>query len=138
MTASQSPESTRFCHFARSHQNNLAAFTSARLLEFEQKLLAFEPARVAGQLAVASDHAMARDDDAQRVAADGLADLLGRRAVGERGGEFPIGDGFAVGDGGQQLPDAVLRSSPRSEVGRSKSVRSAGQVIRQLSLRLGE
>ena len=90
-----------FLPLRRSHQNNLAAFTSARLLQFQQKLLAFQPARVSGQLTVASDHAMARDDDAQRVAADRLPDLLGRGAVGQRRGQFPVCHGLAVGDGGQ-------------------------------------
>ena len=44
-------------------------------LEREQRALALEPARVAGQRAVGADDPMARDDDRQRIAA-------GRRARG--------------------------------------------------------
>ena len=89
--ASQSPESTRFCQFVGASEQPRRLHLGG-LLEFEQELLALQPARIAGQLTVAPDHTVARDDDAQRIAADGLADLLRRRAVGECGGEFSVGD----------------------------------------------
>ena len=43
-----------------------------RLFEFDQELLALQAARIAGELTVAPDHPVARDDDAERIATDGL------------------------------------------------------------------
>jgi hypothetical protein len=71
-------------------------------------MLALQAAGVAGQLTVAPDHTVARNDDAQRIAADGLADLLCRRPVGEGVSEFSVCDSAAVGNRGEHCPDAPL------------------------------
>ena len=47
--------------FRRGHQNNRAGPDFGRLFEIEQELLALEPARVAGQLAVLADDPVARN-----------------------------------------------------------------------------
>src|SRR5262245_46816024 len=110
----------------------------ARLLQFQQELLAFEPAGVSGEPAVLSDDAMARHDDAQRIATDCLADLPGRGAVVKRRGKFPICQGLAVRDCAQKVPDTLLGFVAVQPGWQVESVPPAGQVVGELSLSVGQ
>ncbi len=122
----------------RSHQNNRASLTSTWLLEFEQELLALQPARITGQLAVAAHHPMAGDDDAERISADGLAHLLCRGGVAECGGQLPVRDSLAVRDGGQHFPDALLQVVS-VHCGRKIEIGAVtGEIVGQLSTGLCE
>ena len=66
--------------------------------QVEEKPLAGQTAGVAGQLPARADDAMAGDQKAHRVPADGGADLLRSRAVSQLAGQVSVGDGLAVGD----------------------------------------
>lgn len=82
-------------------------------------LFAVEATGVAGQLAAAPDDAMAGDEDAQRVAADGCTDLLSGDPVARSGRQVAVGDGLAV----RNLLD--LRPDPGLEL---LAVRGQGQL----------
>src|SRR6266853_1536920 len=75
----------------------------------EQRALSIEPARVTRQAAVRSDDAVARNDDADRIAS-------GRGARGARAArkscaarELAVGDGLAEADRGDRLPHVLLK-----------------------------
>src|SRR5262245_30390895 len=65
-----------------------------------------DAARVAGQVPVGADHAVAGDDDRDLVAAVGAADGA-RRAV-ELPGDLAVRGGLAVGDLAEPGPDGLL------------------------------
>src|SRR5205814_778516 len=68
------------------------------LLEVEQEPFARQAAGVAGQRAVLADHAVARHDDGQRVAADGGADVARGPRITEFRGQIAVRPRFAVRD----------------------------------------
>src|SRR3954451_8422640 len=75
-----------------------------RLFEIEQRFLAVETSCVAGQLAVFADDPVARNHDAERIAADGGPDFLRCGPIREFRREFTVGDGLAVRDRRQPVP----------------------------------
>jgi hypothetical protein len=108
------------------------------LFEVEKELLVLESARVAGQLAVLADHSVTRNDDQERVAPDRGADLSGGRAVGKLVGELTVGDGVAVWDGRQPVPDPALKIVAPC-FGRQVELRAvAAQELTELRCGLGE
>ena len=107
-------------------------------LELEQGGLALEPARVAGQGPVLADDPVARDDDGQRVAPDRAADPARQPRIAQLAGQLAVGRGLAVGDLGDQAPDALLElvsvQGRREVEGGARSL----EVLAELALRLGE
>ena len=75
--------------------------------EREQRLLAREAARVAGQRAVAPTIAVAGDHDRHRIAAVRRADRAHRRRRPTRVGDVGVARGRAVGNRPQRLPHAA-------------------------------
>src|SRR5437773_9719526 len=92
------------------HINNLGSQQIRHLrLEREQRALSIEPARVTREAAVRSDDAVARNDDADRIAS-------GRSARGARAAwasaaarELAVGDGLAETDSRDCLPHVLLK-----------------------------
>jgi len=80
--------------------------------EVEQVPLAFDAAAVAGEASGGADDAMARDDDADRVAAVGQADRARRRGPADLLGELPVRDRLPIRDLPQGRPDAALERGP--------------------------
>ena len=74
----------------------------------QQPTLAVEPAAVARQAAVRADHAVARHDDRDRVAAVGGADRAGAVRPPDLPGDLAIAARLAVRDREQRLPDVLL------------------------------
>src|SRR5687767_13852870 len=81
----------------RSPERCTEACNDLRLVG-EQHALALEPAAVAHERAVGTDHAMARHDDRDGVAAVGEADRADLARVAERGRERPVGGGLPIRD----------------------------------------
>ena len=110
----------------RTRRGRRAASEQRVLLELEQRLLALEPAGVAGERAVGADHPVARDHDRDRVAAVGQPD----RARGGVGLAEPVRDlavrrGLAVADPAAAASQTrCWKSVPRGASGRSNSLRS--------------
>src|SRR6266567_1357803 len=79
-------------------------------LQHEELGLGLEAAvaAVAAELAAAGEHAVARDDDRQRVAAASAADLLGH-AAGVMG-DLAVAAGLAIGDALHGGPDLLLEA----------------------------
>src|SRR5699024_1186466 len=109
-----------------------------RLLELEQGALALEAARVPGEGAVGTDHAVAGHDDAQRAPAHALADALGEAAGSELRGERGVGGRLSVGDLLQQRPHAcgevVAAGAPRQV----ELLPLAGEVLLELLAGAGQ
>jgi len=98
----------------------------------EQPALAGQAAAVAGERAVGADHAVAGDDDADRVAAVGQAHGAGGCGTAELLGERAVRRGGAVGNCLQRLPHLLVegradRGEPQVERGAS-----AGEVFAEL------
>src|SRR5918994_2772204 len=107
-------------------------------LELEQDALALEPAAVAGEGAVRADHAVARHDDRDRVAAVGEADGADLARVAERERERAVGGRLAIRDAEQQVPDAALEGGPGGAQLELELRALAGEVLGELAGRLGE
>src|SRR4051812_49725609 len=76
------------------------------LLVIEQRALGLQAARVARQGAVGADHAVARVDDRDGIAAVGATDRT--RDAAELTGQLAVGDRLAVRDPAQSRPDGAL------------------------------
>lgn len=70
--------------------------------------LVFHPARIAGELAVFADDAVAGDEDGEGVFAVGGSDCADGFRVVDELGDIAVAGGFAVGDGLEGLPDLLL------------------------------
>jgi hypothetical protein len=79
-----------------------------RCFELEEQPLALQPAGVAGELAVPAHDAVARDDDGERVAADGIADLARQRGAAQLDRELAVRRRVPVGDPVDEVPDLPL------------------------------
>ncbi len=89
-------------HYAAKRANG------ARRLEREQRLLAIEPAAVTGQRPVRSDHAMAGNEDRDRIAAVRRADGTHRGRPAHASRDLRIADRLAIGNSAERVPDARL------------------------------
>src|SRR3954452_22897176 len=104
-----------------------------RTLELEQEALALQAARVAGQRAGAPEHAVAGDDDRQRVAGDGAPDGASQlRAAAEPAGQLAVGRRLAVGDLGEKVPDPALEAVAGQRGGEVEGRALAGEILGQL------
>src|SRR4051794_34400190 len=102
----------------------------------EQLALHIQAAGVAGELAGRADDAMAGDDDGDRVHGVRVADRAGDAAQLTR--ELAVGDGLAVGDLDERVPDALLeRGAARGEL-EVEALAVAGEVLVELSRDVGE
>src|SRR4051794_18186970 len=90
-------------------------------LVVEQCALGVQAAGVPGQGAVRADHAVARRDDRDRVAAVGAADGAGDAR--QLAGELAVGDRLAVRDLAQPRPDGALER--RAALGQRQVERGA-------------
>ncbi len=84
----------------------------------QQPALALKAACVAGEGTVAADDAMARNDDGQRIAADGGTDGPDSGGGVDMTGELTVGPGLAGGDAFQGLPHLLLKRGAGDEVQR--------------------
>ena len=91
--------------FLEKSQRN---WMSCGIFMVEQKFFAIEPAAKAHELAIRADHAMARDDDRDRVLPAGSSDCARQRAIANRRGDFAVGAGLAEWDQGELVPDVSL------------------------------
>ena len=96
---------------------------AARLLQVQQRPLAGQATGVAGQLAGAAHHPVARDQDAQRVAAYRGADVPGIRVTAEPPGQVPVAGGRARTESPRSAPrpTAGIRCPGRRGAGRTRS-----------------
>jgi hypothetical protein len=76
-----------------AHVEGLLARDGLGALDLEQPPLDLEAAGVPGQAPARADHAVAGDEDRDRVAADRPAHLARRRAAAERRGDRGVGGG---------------------------------------------
>src|SRR3954447_1148457 len=106
------------------------------LLVVEQCALGRQAAGVARQRPVGADHAMARRDDRDRVAAVGAADRSRHAAQLPR--ELAVGDRLAVRDLAQPRPDGALEGGAVVGQREVESGALAGEVLVELALDLGE
>src|ERR1700754_3690237 len=74
----------------------------------EQAPLHIQASGVARELARRADHAMARDDDADRVQRVGAADRAGEGGVAELARDLAVGGRLAVRDLDERVPHAPL------------------------------
>ena len=85
------------------------------------------------RLPLRADHAVAGDEDRDRVAADRPADLAGGDPTADLGRQGPVGGRAAVGDLGKEVPDTALEGV--AAVGRHGDVEGlalAGEVLLEL------
>ena len=82
----------------------------AQLVAFEGKQFFFDrqASTVSGELTVTADDAVAGNDDGDGIRSVGQADGAGGFGIAGAAGEFAVGDGFAVRDVAEQLPDFEL------------------------------
>src|SRR4051812_2882103 len=92
---------------------------------FQQPLLAWQSAAIAGQLTVGADHPMARDYDADRIQTVRGAHCPTRSRPTDRGGELTIAARFASWNLPQGLPNFALK---RRAVRRDRQVVDRTQV----------
>src|SRR3954451_17644979 len=106
------------------------------LLVVEQCALGRQAAGVARQRPVGADHAMARRDDRDRVAAVGAADRS--RHAAQLARELAVGDRLALRDLAQPRPDGALELG--AVLGQREVERGAfaGEVLVELALHFGE
>src|SRR5438876_9417342 len=103
----------------------------------KQPLLGRQATCVAGQAAVAADHAMTRHDDRDRVASVGHADGPDRAWVADALGNLAVRRGFAERDASQFCPYPLLKvRSARSQC-QVELLPDAGEVFSQLRPRFG-
>src|SRR5690349_21493231 len=105
-------------------------------LVLEQPALARQAAAVAGQRAVRADHAMARHDDADRVAAVRQADGARTVRAADALGQLAVALGRAIRNVEQRAPHALLEfGADRVERDR-EAAQLAGEVRAQLFARM--
>ena len=109
----------------RSRKCRTSAERQQRAFVLEQEPLHRQAAAEAGQRTVGADHAVAREDERQRVLAVRRADgarLL--RAVAEAARLLAVADGLAVRDGREREPALTLELAAVRSSGRSNAVSS--------------
>src|ERR1700682_816736 len=82
-----------------------------RLLVNEQATLALQTPGVALQRPILANHAMAGNDDGDRIGADRSTDVLGYTGIGMAEGpcEFPVGGRLSGRDLAERRPDLALK-----------------------------
>lgn len=94
---------------------------------------------VAAQGAVGGDHAVARDDDRDRVRAVGAADrAAGAGALAEFAGDVEIGAGLPEGDRQETVPDGELEGCADKIESNIEALAAAREVLRKFELEAGE
>lgn len=105
-----------------------------RLLQIEQAPLHLQAAGVTAEAAVAAEHAVAGDDERDRVARAGRAGGADRALVAGDAGEVGVGAGLAVGDRGDALAGAEEEAARQLPVDRQlEGVAAAGEVVVELA-----
>src|SRR5262249_7039826 len=109
-----------------------------RALESEQEALALEPARVAPQPSVLADHAVARDDDRERVATHRLADATGHPAAAQTGRQLAVRHGLAERNGPEQRPHPLVEGVAARRRPQLEARAIAREIVAELVRGLGE
>ena len=91
-----------------------------------------EAAAVAGQRAVGADHAVAGDDDRDRVAVVGAADRARRGGLADRARDVAVAGGLAERDPEQRRPDRLLERGPPGRQPQIEARALAREVLLQL------
>ena len=120
------------CGERREERGGVAGF------EGEEGGFAGEAAGVAGEGAVLAEDAVAGDDPAEGVASGGGADGAVGAGGAEAAGDFAVGAGVAVGDGGDFVPDAELEGGAVEVDGEVEGAALAGGDLLKLEAGLGE
>src|SRR5579883_704912 len=110
----------------------------ARAFETQQERLGVEPARKACQLAVGSDHAMARRDDRDRVLAVGSTHRAHRARAADLAGDLRVGAGLAERDGEQRLPDFLLELGAEKIEFQIEGLATTGEIFAELPFGLNQ
>src|SRR5258707_4295438 len=107
-------------------------------LVLEQPALAVEASPVSDERALRPDHAMAGNDDRERVAAVGETGGTGRARTADARRELTVGAGLRVRDGSQRPPHTALKLAPGDLQGKLELRALAGEVLLELQAWLGE
>jgi hypothetical protein len=75
---------------------------------------------------------VARHDDAERIATDGLADFVCGSSVTQFGGQLPVGFRLAVADVGEQIPNSSLARVAQQRDREVELFPPSGQIFTQL------
>src|SRR5262245_46795792 len=112
--------------------HSLSSLRQSLSFEFKQEFLALDAAAVAGQLAVRPDHAVAGNDDRDRVAAIRRADSARGFRIADPPRQLAITDRRAVGNLSQFGPDTLLKRRAAGCKGQIELGQFAREVCSQL------
>jgi len=98
----------------------------------EQPSLGVCPGREAGERAVGPDHAMAGDDDRNRIAPVGRADRAGLAGVAEAPGLLAVADRLSVRDLPEHPPHSLLERRAAWIEGEIERRSHAGEIFSEL------
>src|SRR5438128_3691904 len=101
-------------------------------LVLEEPALAIQAAAETRELAARADHAVAGDDDGDRVPAVGRADCAGGADVAQATRQLSVAHGRAVRDGAQGAPHPPLKRRAGRVQGPVERRPGPGEVLRQL------
>src|SRR5437879_5632469 len=105
-----------------------------RALETQQSGLHGETARKAGERAVRSDHAMARRDDRDRIAAVRGADGAHGRGMPDLIGDLRVAARLAERNREQRVPHLLLERGPDEIELEIEDLAPAREILRELAL----
>src|SRR5690606_6273877 len=109
-----------------------------RAFQLQQEMLGRQAAAEAGEGAVGADHAVAGQDDRQRVAAVGGADRAHRCGAADAQRKLRIADGAAIGDIPQRQPYLALERRALRRQRQLEAAALAIEVFLQLVARLAQ
>lgn len=108
------------------------------MFEGEELLFNGEAAAVSGEFAAGTDDAVAGNDDGNGVRTVGKADGAGGVGVAEAAGNLSVGDGGAVRDAEEGVPDGALEGSARGGEVEVKVAKFAGEIGMKLGGDVGQ
>src|SRR3989441_3356454 len=109
-----------------------------RSLVLEEPAFAIQAAAETRELAARADHAVAGDDDGDRVPAVGRTDCAGGADVAQATRQLAVAHGRAVRDGAQGAPHAPLKRRAGRVQGKVERRTGPGEVLRQLIAGTGQ
>src|SRR5438876_10762894 len=107
-------------------------------LVLEEPAFAIQAAAEARELAARADHAVAGDDDGDRVLSVGRTDCARGADVAQATRQLAVAHGRAVRDGAQGAPHAPLKRGAGRVQGKVERRTGPGEVLRQLLAGPGE
>src|SRR3989442_4320956 len=109
-----------------------------RALVLEEPAFAIQAAAETGELAARTDHAVAGDDDGDRVLPVGRTYCAGGADVAQATSQLAVAHGGAVRDDEEGAPHAPLKRRAGRVQGKVERRASLGEVLRQLLAGPGE